>query len=365
MRAGVSGYDPGMVGRAHGRGVRAAAQQVVAHAPGRANILGEHTDHQRGLVMPFALARGITVTGVRTGARSAEVLALDVGAEDRFPLDAVPGAGPGDWRAYVRGALAEMERSAGPLPGMRLTVTGDLPMGAGLSSSAALGSAVALAALALAGAEEMERFLLAAVLRRVEWEWAGVRTGLMDQLAVLVSREGHALLADMATLDTRDVPLGTARFAGRDTGRRSVADGRYQERIEECAEAARRLGLPDLHAAVAADAERLPPALASRVRHVLSENARVRAGAAALERGDLRTLGALLDASHRSLRDDFAVSTPAIEEAREAAHRAGALGARIMGAGFGGTVIALWDGPPPDGWTPLDPGRPAWAEVVR
>ncbi|MGE0028243.1 MAG: galactokinase [Thermoleophilia bacterium] len=354
--------------RVHGRRAGTAPQQVVAHAPGRANILGEHTDHQRGLVMPFALARGITVTGVRTGGRTAEVLALDVAAEDRFGLDDVPGAGAGDWRAYVRGTLAEMERAAGPLPGMRLTVTGDLPMGAGLSSSAALGSAVALAALALAGAREMERFLLAAVLRRVEWEWAGVRTGLMDQLAVLVSREGHALLADMATLETRDVPMGAARFAGRDTGRRSVADGRYQERIDECAEAARLLGLPDLHgAAAAADAEvaGLPPALAARVRHVVSENARVRAGADALGRGDLRALGALLDASHRSLRDDFAVSTPAVEEAWRAAHRDGALGARIMGAGFGGTVIGLWDGPPPPGWTPLDPGRCAWAEVVR
>jgi galactokinase len=342
-----------------------APRQVVAHAPGRANILGEHTDHQRGLVMPYALARGITVTGVRTGARMVEVLALDVGADDRFPLDGIPGAARGDWRAYVRGALAEMERSAGPLPGMRLTVTGDLPMGAGLSSSAALGSAVALAALALAGAEEMERFLLAAVLRRVEWEWAGVRTGLMDQLAVLVSREGHALLADMATLDTRDVPLGAARLAGRDTGRRSVAGGGYQQRIHECAEAARLLGVPDLHAAGAVDAGDLPPVLAARVRHVVSENARVRSGADALARGDLATLGALMDASHRSLRDDFAVSTPAAEEAWAEAHRRGALGARIMGAGFGGTVIALWDRPPPDGWTALDPGRAAWAQVVR
>ncbi|HTI33468.1 MAG TPA: galactokinase family protein [Miltoncostaea sp.] len=340
-------------------------QRVVAHAPGRATVLGDHTDHQRGLVLPFALARGVTVTAVRTGARTVEVLALDVAAEDRFPLDELPSAPPGDWRAYVRGVLAEMERHAGPLPGMRLTVTGDLPIGAGLSSSAALSSAVALAALAVAGAEEMERFLLAAVLRRVEWEWAGVRTGLMDQLAVLVSREGHALLADMATLDTRDVAMDGARFGGRDTGRRSVADGRYRERLDECAEAARRLGLPDLHAAVPADADRLPEPLAGRVRHVVSESARVRAGAVALEEGDLLGLGALMDESHRSLRDDFAVSTPAADAAWEAAHRAGALGARIMGAGFGGTVIALWDGPPPWGWIPLDPGRPAWAEVVR
>jgi len=342
-----------------------APQQVVAHAPGRANILGEHTDHQRGLVLPFALAAGITVTAVRTSARTAEVLALDIGAEDRFPLDEVPGAPPGDWRNYVRGTLAEMERSAGPLPGMRLAVTGDLPMGAGLSSSAALGSAVALAALSLAGEEEMERFLLAAVLRRVEWEWAGVRTGLMDQLAVLVSREGHALLADMATLDTSDVPIGAAHFAGRDTGRRDVADGRYQERIEECAEAARRLGLRDLHAATTADADRLPYPFGGRVRHVVTENARVEAGAAALGRGDLHGLGALMDESHRSLRDDFGVSTDAVEAARDEAHRAGALGARIMGAGFGGTVLALWDRPPPRGWTPLDPGPPAWAQVVR
>jgi galactokinase len=340
-------------------------QRVVAHAPGRATILGDHTDHQRGMVLPFALARGVTVTAVRTGVRTVEVLALDVAAEDRFALDDVPSAPPGDWRAYVRGTLAEMERHAGPLPGMRLTVTGDLPIGAGLSSSAALASAVALAALAVAGAEEMERFLLAAVLRRVEWEWAGVRTGLMDQLAVLVSREGHALLADMATLDTRDIAIDGARFAGWHTGPRSVADGRYRQRLDECAAAARHLGLPDLHAAASAGTDRLSPALARRVRHVVTENARVRAGAVALEEGDLRGLGELMDESHRSLRDDFAVSTPAADEAWEAAHRAGALGARIMGAGFGGTVIALWDGPPPPGWTPLDPGRPAWAEVVR
>jgi galactokinase len=187
----------------------------------------------------------------------------------------------------------------------------------------------------------------------------------MDQLAVLVCREGHALLADMATLDTRDVPIDGARFAGWDTGPRSVADGRYRQRLDECAVAARHLGLPDLHAAAASDAGRLPSALAGRVRHVVTENARVRAGAVALEEGDLRGLGALMDESHRSLRDDFAVSTPDADAACEDAHRAGALGARIMGAGFGGTVIGLWDRPPPPGWTPLDPGRPAWAEVVR
>jgi galactokinase len=159
--------------------------------------------------------------------------------------------------------------------------------------------------------------------------------------------------------------MGAARFAGRDTGRRDVADGRYQERIDECAEAARRLGLPDLHTAAVADADGLPPLLGGRVRHVVTENARVQAGAAALEQGDLRRLGTLMDESHRSLRDDFGVSTPAVEAARQEAHRAGALGARIMGAGFGGTVIALWDRTPPPGWTPLDPGPPAWAQVVR
>lgn len=310
--------------------------------------------------MPFTLSMGITVDAERAPGRRVEVVVTDRDELDAFDLDAVTAPGPGDWRAYVRGTLAELDRRATALPGMRMRIAADLPAGVGLASSAALEAALALAALRLAG-HDPDRIGLAAVLREVEAGWAGVPTGPMDQLCVLLGTPGAATMIDTGTLRMEPVPLGGARFGGMHTGARRLATG-YAARLSECAQAARLLGLPDLRDATPASAAALPDPLGRRVRHVVEENARVRVAASALAAGDLRGLGAVMDESHASLRDLFEVSTPALEAAHRRSHREGALGARVSGAGFGGMLVALWDRTPPEGWIDLRPGPAAAVE---
>jgi galactokinase len=238
--------------------------------------------------------------------------------------------------------------------GAALEIAGDVPIGAGLSSSAALEVAVALALLALSGAEDADRLQIARICSRAENEWVGARTGLLDQIASLCGRAGHALRVDFRSLDVAPVPLelGDWRLVTVDSGEAhdNAASG-YNARRAECAEAARRLGLDSLRDAGARDAARLPAPLERRVRHVAEENARVEDTAAALAAGDLRAVGALLDASHASLRDLYEASTPAVERTACALRGAGAAGARMVGGGFGGHVLALLPpgvAPPPE-----------------
>src|SRR4051812_22040980 len=243
---------------------------VVAFAPGRVNLIGEHTDYNDGLSLPFAIAAGVTVTAVaRVG--------------DDVVADAEPA------RDYVRGVVAELRAAGLPAPGAALQISGDVPMGAGLSSSAALEVAVALALLALAGAEDADRLQLARICSRAENEWVGAQTGLLDQIASLFGREGHALRIDFASAAIEPVPLelGEWRLVTVDSGETpSHAAGGYNERRRECAEAARMLGLDSLRDATLEAARDLPAPLDRRVRHVVEENARVDETVAALRDGD-------------------------------------------------------------------------------
>jgi galactokinase len=332
--------------------------QVKAFGPGRVNLIGEHTDYNLGLALPFAIERGVTVLGEagevtgrasrgepgRTGRaeRRIEVRAVDLGEEDSFPVsDPQPAGG---WRAFVRGAVAELGRSGVELAGARLEIAGDIPRGAGLSSSAALEVALTLALLTLSGAPDPDRTELAKLCSRVENEWVGARTGLLDQLASLYGRPGHALRIDFRTLEIRRVPLeldGCA-LVTLDSGSPHVnAASGYNQRREECARACELLGVPSLREATLEAAATLPEPLNRRARHVINDNARVEEAVAALGRGDLPALGALLDESHASLRDDYEVSTQQVEMAVRRLKDAGALGARIMGGGFGGHVLGL------------------------
>ncbi len=336
---------------------------VEAFAPGRVNLIGEHTDYNDGLCLPFAIERGVTVTAAPLAGGELEAHALDLSERDRFELGAgvgppPPGA-PTGWRRFVRGAAAELQRDGIELRPCRLEIAGDVPRGAGLSSSAALSVSLCLALCAVAGAEPPEPVALARLCSRIERDWCGVETGLLDQLASLCGQAGRALRIDMRgpLLDTVPLALEGHALATLHSGAgRSLAASGYNRRREECRAACRALGIDSLRDATGR--ERLPEPLDRRVRHVLSENERVDATVAALRAGELAEVGRLLDASHRSLRDDYEVSLPALERAVERCKRAGALGARVMGGGFGGSVLALFPpgAEPPPGAVAVEPG---------
>jgi galactokinase len=315
---------------------------IRTFGPGRINLIGEHTDYNGGLALPFAIDRGVTVDAEPLPGGEIRAEALDLGQTDVF-LAASPGRAEG-WRAFVRGVVSELRGAGIDVPGARLAISGDVPRGSGLSSSAALETALSLALVAVAGADEPDRTELAKLCSRVENEWVGAETGLLDQLASLCSRAGEAIRIDFATLALEPVALDLAgwQLVTLESGaHHRHSGGGYNERRAECRAASEALGVEFLSAADPEAAARLPEPLNRRARHVLTENARVDAMVAALRAGDLREAGRLLDASHASLRDDFEASVPEVEATVATLKRAGAAGARMMGGGFGGSVLAL------------------------
>ncbi|MGH2928587.1 MAG: galactokinase, partial [Solirubrobacteraceae bacterium] len=335
---------------------------VRAFAPGRMNLIGEHTDYNDGLALPFAVTAGVTVTATRLHGGDGdafEAIAHDLGESDSFSRrEPAPAEG---WRAFVHGAVAELRALGYELPPARIEITGELPRGAGLSSSAALELSLCLALIELAGAQPPETVELARLGQRIEHDWVGAQTGLLDQLASLSGAAGQAVLIDFRTLELEPLPLelGDHTLVTLSSGEphANAASG-YNRRREECAEAAHRMGVESLRDALIQDLHMLPEVLARRARHVISENGRVLGAVTALRRHDFAKLGQLLDRSHASLRDDFEVSTPAIEETVATLEAAGAVGARVVGGGFGGNVLAVM--PPgtvaPAGATVVSPG---------
>jgi galactokinase len=226
----------------------------------------------------------------------------------------------------------------------RVEISGDVPRGGGLSSSAALEVALTLALIALSGVPEPDRVELAKLCSRIENDWVGAQTGLLDQLASLLGEDDHALRIDFRSLEIAQVPLelGDFKLVTLHSGdRHSNAASGYNERRRECAIASEKLGVPSLREATLEAAATLPSPLDRRAKHIITENQRVDAAVAALEHRDMDELGRLLDASHASLRDCYEVSTPAVERAVEKLRAAGAQGARIIGGGFGGHVLGL------------------------
>ena len=326
-------------------------ESAVAFAPGRVNLIGEHTDYNQGLALPFAISEGVTVHAKATGEQRIRAWALNRGERDEFALIDPPGAV--GWRAYVRGVVAELGRAGHSLVGAELEIGGDLQQGAGLSSSAALEVALCLALLALAGEEEADRVGLAQLCSRVESRWVGANTGMLDQLACLYGAPGMAMLIDFQTLEVEPVPLRLEddwRLVTLDSGERHEnVSSAYNQRRAECAEACELLGVDSLREASWENLDGLPERLQRRARHVLSENERVDLTVGALRVGDLPAVGSLLNASHASLRDQYEVSTPAVEAAVERLLQSGAIGVRIVGGGFGGHVLGLLT---PDAHTP-------------
>ena len=328
----------------------------VWSAPGRVNLMGEHTDYNQGLCLPIALPhRTFAAVGVRSDQRLRIRSAQDEAAwEGR--LDEVAPGHPQGWTAYVAGvpwAMADLVDA--PLPGLDIWLDGHVPLGAGLSSSAALECAVALALDDLAGlgfgGSDDGRARLAEACDRAENEIALAPTGGMDQAASLRCTAQHALLLDCRDGSVEQVPLdlaahGLAWLVIDTRAEHRLVDGQYGERRSTCEAAAATLGVTSLReiepADLAAAFERLPDDVSRRrVRHVVTEIERVRETVALLRAGRAADLGPVLDASHTSMRDDYEISCRELDLAVETARGAGALGARMTGGGFGGSALAL------------------------
>jgi len=323
----------------------------VWRAPGRANLMGEHTDYNEGFVLPFALGQGITAAAAR---RSDRRLVVYSAQEPDAVVDVVLGdLAPGQvtgWAAYPAGVAWSLGAAGYDVPGACLAIDSDVPAGAGLSSSAALECATALALTELAGLR-IDRRELAAIARRAENDFAGVPSGIMDQSASLLGERGHALLLDCRSLETAQVPFDPAA-SGADLllintrASHQLTAGAYAQRRAECEQAARLLGVPSLRYLTAvADTDRLTdPVLRRRARHVVTDDQRVLEVVALLKSGAADAyprIGRLLTQAHVSLRDDFEISWPEADVTVDAALAAGALGARMIGGGFGGSVLAL------------------------
>lgn len=319
---------------------------LVASAPGRVNLIGEHTDYNRGLCLPLALLQRTTVT---VSARDDDLLSLSSDQADE-PWEGSVEDRPGGWAAYVAGVVSALRDDGLAVPGLDATFDSEVPLGAGLSSSAALECAIATAAAGLLGldlADDGVRRRLAAACITAEKDYVGAPTGGMDQTIAMLGRAGHALLLDFADGAVAPVPLplddeGLVLLVIDTRVSHVLTDGPYGDRRTECAEAARALGAASLRDVSLADLDRLEdPVLRRRARHVVSENDRVRAVVSALESGDWDVLAHVLDESHVSMRDDFEISCHELDLAVESARAAGARGARMTGGGFGGSAVAL------------------------
>ena len=336
---------PGAFGESYGY-----PPQRLYRAPGRVNLIGEHTDYNDGFVLPMAIDRAVWMAAATRADRTVRLLAVTLGQQvHTFSLDNLHPDAEARWANYVRGVLALLERAGHRLGGLDLAYAGDVPIGAGLSSSAAVEVVAAIAARDLFGLD-LTDLELARICQQAEHEFAGTQCGLMDQIISVAGQEGHALLIDCRHLTWQPVPLppGIAVVVC-DTGkRRGLVDSAYNERRAQCEETARRLGvaaLRDLDVdTFEARAAELPPLLRMRSRHVVYENERTQRAATALQRGDLDTVGRLMNQSHASLRDLYQVSCDELDlMAALAQSQPGCWGARMTGAGFGGCVVALVD----------------------
>ena len=309
---------------------------VIASAPGRVNLIGEHTDYNGGFVLPHAIERRVAVA---LGSGDRGLHSADYGKTRPF-------AGQdSSWANYPRGVAWAMSEAGCEVGGFQAAFAGNVPSGAGLSSSAAIEAATALA-LDTFFDFHADRKDLAVACRRAENDFVGLQSGIMDQYASLLCREGAALLIDCRSLEAEGVPFDLA-----DAGlvllvcdtrvKHGPAETGYNERRKECDRAAEMLGVELLRDAREEDLEKLSGKEQKRARHIVTENARTLAAAEALRANDFEEMGTLMYESHRSMRDDFEISTVEIDTAVEISREFGALGARLTGGGFGGCAIAL------------------------
>jgi galactokinase len=321
----------------------------LSRAPGRVNLIGEHTDYNDGFVLPMAINREVAVVGAPRDDRRIRLYALNFDDEACFALDQLQRGEPADWSDYPRGVAWALQEAGFDLVGFDGVLYGDVPIGSGLSSSAAIEMAVFMAFAAcqpaLAG---LDRVRAAKLAQRAENAFVGVNCGIMDQFVSALGQAGHALFIDCRSLDYAPVrmPVGTAVVIVDTAAPRSLAASAYNERRAQCEAAARMLGIPalrDLSPEIFAQRRAALPALvAQRAEHVIYENQRVLDAVAALRAGDVATFGRLMNESHDSLRDLYEVSSAELDAVVEIAWGvSGVYGARMTGAGFGGCAIAL------------------------
>lgn len=343
-----------------------AEPTLLVQAPGRVNLIGEHTDYNDGLVLPAAIDRHVWTVARASGGTAIRLYAAAYEEAAEFPV-----GNPGrpelpSWARYPQGVAVQMVARGIRLAGLDALIAGDLPVGAGLSSSAALEAASAIT-FEQASARTLTPRDRALLCHAAEVEFVGVPCGIMDQFAVSLCRRGHALFLDCRSQETHHIPLGhDVVLAVCDTGvARTLAGSAYAERRSECAQAVAALraagmrirALRDVSPDDLAAVERLPDPVRRRARHVVTENARVIEAARLLEGNALAELRDTFRASHRSLRDDYEVSCPELDAMVEAALEApGCIAARMTGAGFGGAVVALVRRPDADRFLPAVAG---------
>src|SRR5262245_7075966 len=337
--------------RSYGRDAR------IYRAPGRVNPIGEHTDYNDGFVMPAAIGFSTWIALAPRDDRKLSIYSENFSERVEFDLSGIDGSGASPrpaahWSDYVCGVAVALERAGYILRGGDMLIRGEVPIGSGLSSSAAIEVAAGYALLE-ASEHTVDRAELAKLCQRAENEYVGMRCGIMDQFISCCGREGRALLLDCRSLDYRPLPLpGAARLVVCNTMiKHELASGEYNRRRAECEAGVERLasflpGARALRDVTPAELERygreLPEVVYRRCRHVTGENARVMAAAAALEQNDLAAFGRLMSESHRSLSDDYQVSCDELDLLVELASRVeGVYGARMMGGGFGGCTINL------------------------
>ena len=328
-----------------------AAPTLFVQAPGRVNLIGEHTDYNDGLVLPCAIDYRTAIAAKPRADRKVRVIAADYGdALDEIDLDApIERVAQPMWANYVRGMIDQFVKRGLPVQGMDLAIAGDVPQGAGLSSSASLSVAVGRLFATLPGFEALSPIDIALIAQASENDFVGTKCGNMDQISSACGVAGHALLIDCRSLEVKPVPVpdNAAIMIFNSNVTRGLVDSAYNVRREQCEAAARHFGIPALRdldmTTLESRAAELDPVVLRRARHVVTEDDRVLAAADALQAGDLERLGALMAASHASMRDDFEITVPAIDNLVDIVKRVVKQqgGVRMTGGGFGGCVVAV------------------------
>ena len=315
----------------------------IFRAPARVNLIGEHTDYNGGFVMPFAIEKAVYVAAAARDDDRIMVSSSTFPDALKVSVSGLDGVGvPSGWTRYPFGVISLISRAGHSLGGADLLIASDIPAGAGLSSSAALevGIATALDRLFDLGLAPVE---IAKIGQRTENEFAGVNSGIMDQMASVLGKDGHALHLDCRSLGWQQVPLRGASFLICDTRtKHSLAESEYNKRRAECEAAAAELGVSSLRDTTLDETSRLSGDIGKRARHVVSENIRVAEAVDALRSGDLNAVGELMNASHASLRDDFEVSCAELDIMSDICRsRPEIFGSRMTGGGFGGCTISI------------------------